>query len=382
MPVGATTESLVSTTARADSALVATSQPSTASEDETPLTVVTGDMPLPTIEDDVAVDVSGIARGMTQDEVIAACNQRPVPQTIRVLYGAKSPNGEDTMSFPLEQIQRSPRPIGFTDVLGGPYLSDITCGSRTGIVSIRFARPPTQSRVIFVDDNQFSDAIGATTPAAFMARLVTKYGAPSGAVGPTPIDARRGTVARSFKWIFPRNGLDCTVRKGDGYDSQLIGHRYPCAASLTVRTAIDTNANTVLLADLRYYDIREIATVLDRQATWLRLPGPVPSASLRPGANSTESDFIDAIADGRTWLLRHPAECASLIEELASVTEDKVAESLDKWAKKQKDRQFTSELAAGLVKELILPRLAEEGRKAMQKRLCESPSVNVSTLGL
>ena len=202
-----------------------------------------------------------IRLGMTRDEVVAACCWRPYLR-IQEHYVATDKNGEEQSVAPGNAGQ---------DLLEEPYLSAITCGSGAGLTDVGFSPPPAESRVSSVIHAAFATSINSSSE-DYLAGLVSRYGEPDAQLGPDTLDASQRSSARTYKWLFRRDGRDRDCgpplhERDQSFFGVAPPDRRPCATQLTVRIASDPRQ--VIEARFKLFNPHELDEARDRHVAAL-----------------------------------------------------------------------------------------------------------------
>jgi hypothetical protein len=201
-------------------------------------------------------EVAQIRLGMTRDEVVTICCR--IPQvTVRERYYAMNQHGQE------ESVEGG---TAGRDLLEDPYLRFITCGSGAGLTDIGFSPPPSENLVSRIEHRAYGESI-SSSPEAYLAGLVRAYGKPKAQLGPDSIDRSRQSVAREYKWLFPRSPTDrdCAPPM-QARDESTFGVSPPdprsCATQLTVRIA--SAPTSVISANFKLFNAHDLDEDYDR----------------------------------------------------------------------------------------------------------------------
>lgn len=199
-------------------------------------------------------DVGGIRLGMTQEEVVAVCKQRP-EITVHEVFAVTDLQGR------VASIDTPP-----AERLTPPYLGGVMCESKAGVTQVEFSPPPGEPRAIAVYHHTFGASVGLD-PDAYLARLGALHGDPVDQTASEPINPEKDSSSRRYKWLFAESeaDADCSLRapgeRGDVFVSTLPGSG-PCATQVTLQLA--AQPGSVLAADFTLINVRSWAEAKDR----------------------------------------------------------------------------------------------------------------------
>lgn len=189
-----------------------------------------------------SVTLAGIAPGMTEAEVEAACAKRAIKQIIRRSYGGFDAKGQPLPSTPSPVAAASGEQR---------FLAHMTCGSSAGLTDVTFPPNGSEVRAVVIrhDDNEPVEK----SLAASVKALSDEFGEPDRRASDKI--AHSGLDKLSLEWVVPKGARDCRdlLKKADEPKLEI-----PEDCGFTYTTEIFSQGDAVTLSKSSLSNVAEM----------------------------------------------------------------------------------------------------------------------------